>query len=122
MTANELVREVVKYAGFALLAVAVAFATAFFVQQRQVDAVSLVANSNRQLVRQVDNLNHLYAQSQYDECVTRNTRGRQAIKDLAKLVRAHKLDRSANAARIWQQYLDNLKKTPLPLCKKPESP
>jgi hypothetical protein len=78
-----------------------------------------LANDNRRLIAEVADLNRVQAEKGYQECVARNTRANESIKAFGKLVAAHTRDGSTQAARVWQSYLDDTRRVPLPPCTKP---
>jgi hypothetical protein len=87
-------------------------------------ALGVVANastlrSNQGLIHRVAALESAGRQRAYADCVVRNQRAEQSTRDLAKLVQAHRADGSRNAQRVWESYLEGLRRQPLPPCKKP---
>lgn len=74
---------------------------------------------NRDVIAQVDALNDKLADEAYTECVSRNTRAKESMKALEKLAAAHRGDGNPKSAAIWQEYLEQSRKNPLPSCKKP---
>lgn len=121
MTPTQLAHEIVKWVGLGMLVIITAFVVAYFLQQRQVDDIEWLAKTNSMLVQDVKNLNQLYAQTQYAECLERNERVKIADRELPKLVSALTRDGARNASRFWSVYLETLKKSPPPQCEKPAS-
>lgn len=119
MSPSDRLRRFFRYVLAGLAVVVIAGGAALYVQGDQVREVRRVAGENKQLIRQVDDLNRRQADAAYSECMSRNKRSVQAQADLERLVRAHRLDGSSHAQAVWSDYLANLKKAPLPDCKKP---
>jgi hypothetical protein len=96
--------------GYVLLAVVLGFLI-FRIQD--------LGHDNRRLIVEVAALSQAQAEKGYQECVARNARATESIKAFGKLVAAHKQDGSTQAARVWQSYLDETTRHPLPPCAKP---
>lgn len=120
LTPSETIRRIVRYLLLGLLVIVTAFVVAFALQQGQVDKIQGLAAQNRDLIEQVDQLNRRQADQAYSECEARNKRARQAITDLSRLVEAHRRDGTPNARRVWEDYLEGLRKVPLPPCERPK--
>lgn len=119
MTPSEAVRTILRYAVMGLAVILTAFVIAFWLQQDQVREVRRVAGENRRLIAQVDRLNRTQADQAFRECTARNDRARASVKAFGALVAAHRRDGNPRAAAVWQGYLDQIKKTPIPPCKRP---
>jgi hypothetical protein len=78
-----------------------------------------IVHGNRRLIAEVAALTQAQAAKGYTDCLARNARAEESIKAFKKLVAAHTKDGSEKAARVWQSYIDDTRRVPLPPCSKP---
>ena len=81
-----------------------------------------LTQDNRRMIAEVAAISQGQAEKSYQDCITRNTRATESIKAFGKLVAAHRADGNPEAARVWQSYLDDTRRVPLPSCSKPPAP